>query len=315
MLYSHDYLGGAKYFDVIRKGHPKGHGAGGFAVEFGDFMPVAKWLSSSGAAPAIRIQEQWAGSSHKYTKNHLEKALRLAQAYNKITGKAQILLSPFCEHRLDDPDPWLSKVQDAAPTCTIVNNPQEGMGAFSKRFMNEIHTGPPPKWGQFNWSYDGQSAADKDTEADKQRYAQAFMFFWWIWQYNCHFNKEDKTRLTKPSPELIAALTNLEGIRGDSWTKNKTLWKSFAEQSDPKGDWRSNKPMCITPHKVDSLKLVRKGKVIATLPRYEKPYVDGRQRYYLGKWGYKTATEILDVVADKEVIAKVNPGFRWPRKD
>lgn len=284
---------------------------GGFAVEFGDLFPLSQQIAKIPIVPIQRIQLTWAGNSHIYTAKHLEIALKEAKRYNKLKTHQQIQLSPFCEHQLDNPDPWLERVQDAAPTCTIVNNPQEGKGNVSRLFMNEIHTGPPPHLGPYNFSYDGQSACDADIEADKQRYRDAQVFFLWTWQLNCHYNAKDKTRNTMPSVELMRGLLNLMGPRGACSLPPNVTWKSFAEQSDPKGDYRSNKPMCLYAPKVEKLTLVKNGKVIGTLPRYSTPFKDGRWRYYLGQWGYKVAREPVELRDGNKVIGMVNPGFRF----
>jgi hypothetical protein len=309
-----DCLGAAKYKKVVLQFYkavrmPAAYGA--FAVEFGDAFKITQQVANLPNVPVVRIQLQWAGSSHRYTKTHLEAAIKLARKYNRVVGHAQVQLSPFCEHHLPDPDPWLQKVQDAAPSCTIVNNPQEGRGAFSRRFMNEIHTGRPPPFGQYNFSYDGQSACDADTEVDKAKYQAAQILFYWTWQLNCHYNGKDRERNALPTVQLMNGLLNLHGERGTCSLPRNTLWKSFAEQSDPKGDHRSNKPMCIYGPKHNQLELVRNGKVIGVLPRYKDPFVDGRQRYYLGQWGYEVATDPVDLRAGGEIIGRVNPGFRF----
>lgn len=309
MIYGIDYLGGAKYKDVVLKGHPPGFAAGFFAQEFGDAFPIVQKLAQTGRCPVIRIQLCWS-PTHNYTKSHLAAAIKEAKRYERLSTTAQIQLSPFCEHTLQNPDPWLDQIKKAAPSCTVVNNPINGKGAFSKKYMNEVHTGKPPS-GPYNFSYDGQSSCDADTEADKIRYGAAQIFFFWTWQLNCHYNAKDKTRNTRPSVELIKGLANLVGPRGSCSLPGNTLWKSFAEQSDPKGDWRSNKPMCISPINLPSLELVDNGKILGSLKRYPVPFADGRQRYYLGKWGYQVATKPVQLRAGSKIIGIVNPGFRF----
>lgn len=308
MLYGIDALGGAKYPDVVMR-IPAGFAVGIFAQEFGDAFPLVKRLAATGRYPVIRVQLCWS-PSHKYTSQHLKAALKEARRYNTLRGQSQIQLSPFCEHTIPNPDPWLDQIHAAAPSCTIVNNPQNGRGSFSRKYMNEIHTGKPPS-GPYNFSYDGQSSCDADTEADKQKYANAQIFFFWTWQLNCHYNAKDHERNTRPTIELIRGLANLSGERGNCSLPSNTLWKSFAEQSDPDGDERSNKPMCISPLEVPELQLVRGGKVVGRLPRYYKPFIDGRQRYYLGKWGYQVAKEPIQLKAGSKLIGIVNPGFRF----
>lgn len=309
MIYGIDALGGAKYPDVVMR-IPAGFAVGIFAQEFGDAFPLVQKLARTGRYPVIRVQLCWS-PNHQYTTKHLAAAIKEAKRYNTIKGQSAIQLSPFCEHQLQDPDPWLDQVHTAAPSCTIVNNPINGKGALSKKYANEIHTGKPPS-GPYNFSYDGQSSCDADTEADKARYSNASIFFFWTWQLNCHYNGKDKTRQTRPTVELIRGLANLVNARGNCNLPGNTLWKSFAEQSDPDGDNRSNKPMCISPIDATELQLVRGGKVVAKLPRYPTPFVDGRNRFYLtSAYGYQVATEPIQLKAGSKLIGIVNPGFRF----
>lgn len=308
MIIGVDVLGGAKYPEIVQQ-IPRGVAIGIFAQEFGDAFSLVRKLSASGKYPVIRIQLTWA-PTHKYTAQHLAAAIKEAKRYNMIGGQSHIQLSPFCEHTIGNPDPWLDQIQAVAPSCTIINNPQNGKGAFSKKYANEIHTGKPPS-GPYNFSYDGQSSCDADIEKDKATYANASIFFLWTWQLNCHYNAKDHERNTRPTIDLIRGLLNLAGPRGNCSLPPKVLWKSFAEQSDPQGDYRSNKPMCICPQEVPKLELVKNGKVIGTLPRYPSPFVDGRARYYLGQWGYKVATEPVELRANGKKIGMVNPGFRF----
>jgi hypothetical protein len=191
-----------------------------------------------------------------------------------------------------------------------VNNPQEGKGAFSHKYKNEIHTGVSPKWGKYNRSFDGQSSCDADIERDKAAYSDADIYFFWTWQLNCHFNSRDITRKTKPSIELIKGLANLENPKGTTDLPQHFTWKAFAEQSDPKGDNRSNKCLCLAPVHYPELQLKRAGKVLARAPKYHEPYLDGRSRYYFSVWGYQVSKVPVELWGNGKLIGHVNPGFR-----
>lgn len=310
MIYGLDLLGAAKYASTALKSFPRGLACGVFAQEFGDALPFVKALAATGKAPIIRVQLLWGGNSHSYGDKNIPALVREAKRYERLKTQCKIELSWATEHRNSNPDKYCDIVQNAAPSCVVVNNPQEGMGAFSRRYKNEVHTGRPPPWGAFNYSADGQSSADADNDADAQKYGAAEVLFLWVWQFNCHFNSEDKTRNTRPTGELITAVSKLAGTRGAVSLPPKWLWKSFAEQSDEDGDSRSNKPVCITPINVPFLELVKNGRVIGRLPKYKDKFIDGRNRYYLEKWGWKVSQGIVDLRANGKKVGTVNPGFR-----
>lgn len=306
-----DYLAGALYPKVVMQSLRPGWAAGFFAREFGDAFPLVQKVSNSGKVPVIRMQLTWAGSSHNYTTKHLKEAIKEAKRYEKLKGHSAVELSSFCEHTLKNPDPWLDEIKAAAPSCTIVNNPWSGRGALSKRYKNEIHSGLPPKKGPYNYSYDGAAAVDADIEGDKAKYKDAAIFFLWTWQLNCHYNHEDRTRTTRPTVQLIESLYNLENARGDVGLPNNYLWKSHAEQSDPKGDWRSNKCLLIAPGNESKFELVRGDTVLAVANKYPVDFEDGRRRYYFGKWGYELSTQPVKLRGGSgKVYGTVNPGFR-----
>lgn len=209
MIYGMDYLGGAKYPDVVLKNHPKGWAAGFFGIEFGDVLPLVTKLADSGKCPLIRIQLLWSHSNHTYGKSDLPRAIRLAKRFDRLTGHARIELSPFCEHNLALPDPYLEAVKAAAPSCEIINTPWKG--AWSKRFKNETHDFNSAGLCH-NFSFDGVDCL-KYPLPKPLPYEALFL---WTPRFNGKVDENEKTpigmRRAWPDGKLITQLRKrLEG--------------------------------------------------------------------------------------------------------
>lgn len=205
MIYGLDYLGGARYPDVIRRYHPKGRAAGGFARAFGDFFLVAKDLSDRSAAPVIRMQLVWDGS-HVYGDDCLRQAIREAKRYDKLSGYARIQLSPFCEHNHKNPDRFLDAVHEAAPSCEIINTPWKG--AWSKRYKNETHSLAKSS-AAHNFSWDGADCLIGGYVAPPSE-----ILFLWTPACNGKRDASDTTPIAQrkawPTRETINRLRRLE---------------------------------------------------------------------------------------------------------
>lgn len=213
MIYGMDYLGGAKYGDLILKYHPKGWAAGFFAQEFGPAFPVVKALSESGKCPLIRIQMLWSGV-HSYGEQNLPLLRRMARNYERLSGHSRIQLSPFCEHNLKNADRYLSVVREHAPSCEVINTPWKG--GFSKVYNNESHTpGYDSVCQQF--SFDGiDTLKDPDYALALAKLKNLQALFLWTPLFNCKESLTDKTpiekRKARPTRETINSLRRiLEG--------------------------------------------------------------------------------------------------------
>jgi hypothetical protein len=210
MIYGMDYLGGAKYGDVILKNHPRGWAAGFFAREFGAAFPVVKALADSGKCPLIRVQMLWDGG-HKYGDKDIPFLREIAKRYEKLSGHSQIQLSPFCEHNLNSPDKFLDIVKEAAPSCEVVNTPWNG--ELSQRYKNESHTpGMDSIVEQF--SFDGIDAlADPNYAKTLSRFRNLRVLFLWTPAFNCKTSLTDKTpiklRRAFPDGRLIQKMKGL----------------------------------------------------------------------------------------------------------
>lgn len=208
MIYGMDYLGGAKYPDVVLKAHPRGWAAGFFAREFGDVYPLVQKLANSGKCPLIRIQLVWDGT-HKYGDRLLPNAIKEARRYEKLAGHSHIQLSPFCEHNHAAPDKYLDAVRAVAPSCEIINTPWKG--AWSKRYKNETHT-PAKSSAAHNFSYDG---IDVFTLPPSAIARPSEILFLWTPALNGKRFLEDKTPIAQrtawPTRETINRLRRLIG--------------------------------------------------------------------------------------------------------
>lgn len=191
-----DYLGGAKYKEAILAGHPAGWGAGFFATEFDDAYGVAEALLGTGKCPLIRVHLIYNGQ-HTYSDADIHTIKTQAQKWAKLKEKfptKTIEISPFCEHRLQDPDKYLDIVHQHAPGCKVINNPEPG-GNFSTRYENEIHTTAwkiRPK-GNFNLSFDGEPTTASNLKHAKIEFKKASVIFLWHPRFNGKSSADDST--------------------------------------------------------------------------------------------------------------------------
>ena len=317
-----DYLGGAKFQDALINAHPKGWAAGFFLNTFGDAWPTVIKLAATGKAPVIRVHAIYEGN-HLYSgskhdpiiKQEAEKCAKVQKQFPSVIFQ----FSPFCEHTM-------TKFQFKAVVgmlksygLMVVNNPMKFMQI--KDMINECHLSKKPMEGKYNFSLDGDSAVDCDIEEYKSIHKSAGIFFFWNCQFNGRRNDNDTTaiplRKFYPDESLIRSIAYLSNDKQKTNLKLPYTWKSHAEDS---GDGRANEPLLLAPETVSNVDLLLDdGSVLATAPKYPKPYVDGRQRYYFSMAkGFELANKAIKRqghpvckirIADK-IVGKVNPAFR-----
>ncbi len=98
-------------------------------------------------------------------------------------------------------------------------------------------------------------------------------FFLWGSKNNLHKTDsaaDGANRNYPPDANYMKGLVALAQPKGVAGLPEKDWWKPMSEK---------NKPVLISPIKTNQVVLKRNGKVIATLPFYDK-YTDGRWRYY-----------------------------------
>ncbi|OQB10424.1 MAG: hypothetical protein BWY21_00345 [Parcubacteria group bacterium ADurb.Bin216] len=308
MIWGLDLLAGAKYPKEVQRHLPDGWALGVFANTFGDAFKLVERIANNGKCPLIRVQLVWK-DDHKFGTKELQLAIKEAKRYEKIRGHSQIELSPFCEHNLNNPDEWLSDIQNAAPSCRIINTPWKG--AISKRFKNEVHGSHKKPTGCYNYSYDGTNAVDSNVTKDKQVYSDSDVFFFWHPRFNLKWSMKDTTprpqRKAIPSGDLIKSIVYLATDKENTSLPKKWLYKSHAEKhgfSDLKGD----KGLFISPIRASEVILKRNNKVIDKLPYYGT-FEGGGYRYYSKKWGYQNGPD-LEVWIGKKKYGVINGGFR-----
>lgn len=313
MIFGLDLLGAKRYGKVALQMSSPQTAIGAFDNTFGNFYPLAERLLDRGI-PALRVHLFWA-DNHVYGPSYINKIKKLARDYEKLARAhigQQVYISPFCEHNLPNPDVYLDVVQWEAPTCTVVNTPWKG--AFSKKYTNEIHgTKKPPAKGPYIYSFDGLDCFNSDAEKYKAKHASAQIFFWWFPQCNGRMSTNDNTprpqRKAWPDKKLCDSALYLQSARGPAKLSQKWLWKSHAEQKQPTGDTRANKPVLISPLKTQQIEVRNEaGKLIETLPLYG-PFTDGRYRYYSSKWGMDLGDRI-SLHAKGRSYGVLNGGFR-----
>lgn len=317
MIYGLDYLGGAKYPDVVLKCHPKGWAAGFFAEEFGDAFPLIEKLLKTGKCPHVRIHLLWEGT-HKYGDKHIPtiKSLgRICQSLAEKYTSVKVEVSPFCEHWLAAPDKYLDITQSVAPNCTIVNSPDGNRGALSKKYKNEVHHAKPVKGG--NFSHDGQNCVDVFVRDDIEACEAAdvdVLFFWWC-RFNLHYHMKDSQRKAKPTVKDTNSIIYLATNPGTiTVPKTKPPWiiKSHAENHGPtngKDDVKGDKLCIISPINAPEIILKRGSKKIATLKNFGTYKGGGWRYYYLSGMGFELGAN-LDVWMNGKKVAKINGGFR-----
>lgn len=314
MIQGLDLLAGATYKKEVTQ-FSKQFAIGLFAETFGNAFPVAESALKAGCK-LIRVQLLWS-DAHSFGDKDIPKIKKLAAKYNQLANKypaADIRLSPFCEHNLSSPDKYLDIAQLSAPSCQIVNTPWKG--AFSKKYINEIHGDHAKPQGRYHYSFDGTECTNEDVEAYKKKYGDAEVFFMWSCRFNLRYREKDTTprpqrikesKQRKPSNDYIEGVAYLFGEKGTYNLDNKTLLKSFSEKHDA-NDKKGDKLLFITPTKANAVILKRNGKQIGKLPYYG-PFEDGRHRYYAPTFAYKYGANV-DVYVGNKHLGKVNCGFR-----
>jgi hypothetical protein len=270
MEYGISYLGSAKYPQVVLDEHPQNWHAKIFAVTFGDAYKLADDLLSTGRCPAVWLQLLWS-DTHSFGDSDIPAITKLSRKYQQLALKHKdktIWLSPFCEHRLKNPDKYLEIVQRNAPSCRVFNSPESatGKGAYSKEYLNDIHGSKSRKpTGKYTYDYDGEDAFGADVEKHKKQFADCEVFFLWSPHLNLKYKLDDKTprekRTYRPKGKHIDALIYLSNSKGQTKLPKDWILKPMAEDTagfTGRPDAKSNKVVFICPPNTKEIKLVEK---------------------------------------------------------
>lgn len=331
MMFGIDYLGGARYPDVILREHPAGWAAGFFinVDGFGPSWDIVRQLLATGRCPRVRLQAYW-HDQHIFKPSDTEIILDRVERTNKLKQafpNVDIQFSPMCEHSIKGAalKALFDKVRAKARGLTLVNSPAKGDFLFERDIINEVHgTKKPPQKGVFNYSFDGTGCVDADVENFKKTYGKADTFFWWTYQNNLLLNNNDPTprakRKAEPTSPLLDSMIYLRNPCGIVKLPPNYLWKSHADQhKSPKPEDRAGKPVCIIPSKVARVELVcDNGQVLAASSK-PGPFADGRWRYYFSDYGYNLAEKakriqngnpVVSLRVGGKIVGTLNPAFR-----
>jgi hypothetical protein len=302
-----DCLGLAKFGKEAIQAFPhKGFALGVFSRQFGDAKPHTNDLLAR--CSALRVQLIWS-DGHSFSDADIPTLKTEAKRWDDLGKKLPVYLSPFCEHRLAEPDKYLEIVQKAAPNCTPVNSLESG--ASSGNFINEVHgvkKEPPP--GSYIFSYDGSEILDSNVEAIKQKHANALIWFGWTANFNGHAEAKAKGSKNEthvwPTAKLMKSVIYvMQHPKGGTQLPKNWGWRA----RDP----QTNKPVLISPVKAASAELVNAlGHPIVKAP-YKAVSGSGRHRYDFPEWGFESAAKAggipVDLRVGGKVYGKINPAF------
>lgn len=309
-----DTLAAAQYGEELRH-IPNRIAVSGFARTFGDFFPVAKKELDRGRE-LIRVQLIWK-DDHKFGPPEFKAAVKEAKRYNILCGvfPGRLEVSPFTEHNLGNPDPFLNQVQDAAPNCRIVNNPWKG--GLSNKFKNEVHGTHARVPGKpFNFSYDGENSVDSNMEVVKQKFKEADLLCVWHPRLNLRYRMADGTsrpqrikeaKQRKPGKRDLESYAYLFTEKGNTSIPKKWLVKSHADNHGS-GDMKGDRLLVIAPVRGEAITLKREGAKVGTL-QYYGPFDGGGFRYYGVNYGYQYGPA-LGVFLGNKKYGVINGGFR-----
>lgn len=328
-----DYLGGARYPDVVVENHPEGF-ACGFLWEvdgFGSAKKAVNQLLKSGKCTKIRIHLSWK-DSHNFTESDIPEAERKTQEVMATIGKfprVQFYISPWLEHKAN-----LQLIQKLkrtvkkyfTPQVKYVNSFISG-GAYLPNEINEIHHSFNVPRGDYIYSDDGVTALDSDVSKINITHKNALIRYLWDSSLNLKYATDEiirrEDRKLIPPAKLIQSLALMAQDKGDTSLPAKELYKAYGEAEPENGDHskpisRSWKPLFILTEKASEVVLKVKGQIVATFS-YSKPYLEpNRYIYRSNEWGIDIAERVRKItgenlanvwVNDKR-IGKINLLFR-----
>lgn len=331
MIYGLDYLGGAKYGNLILKEHPNGWAAGFFSYVdgFGDSLPVVDKLLATGRCPLVRIHLMWK-DKHDFSEKDIPKIVSEAKRVAKLIVKypsVEFRVSPCCEH--GQSESFMVKVFGAiAPILSRaipVNTPLHGKGAVLKSYINEFHGADkkPRASGRHMFSFDGTACVDANITEYKESYKDTEVFFFWDARFNGRWEDVDKTPRAKrtgyPDSNLIDSIIYLHRDKGQTKIEQRNaIYKSHSENKGSK-DPRAEKPVFISTSRAKEITLVASnGQTVGTF-RYYGTFPGNRHRYYASEMGYQLAEKakriqngnpVVNVFVNKRKIGFINPAFR-----
>jgi hypothetical protein len=330
MIYGLDFLGGAKYSDLIQREMPEQWIMGVFTSTFGDALPVVTQVAQEGRASGIRLNLAWS-DSHTFKPSDFAKIAKEAKRFAPVVKRFPNLkwyVSGATEHQLDGAQAFklCDMVIAELPDATYVNQPWEGRGAFLQRsdVVNETHgdkAKPAPTF-RYAFSCDGSDCFDFDIESKKKQFKGAEYFMMWTSQCNGRMKADDKTprpqRKAWPTGQLIDAMIYLHRDQGAVSLPKGYLVKPKSDQHMVPAEPRALKPVIICPVKADRLELVADNGQVIHISSKPQPFADGRFRYYFDQYGYQIAEKAVRIHGKataslrvgRKIVGTLNPAFR-----
>lgn len=327
--YGLDYLGGAKYSDIISREHPEGWWGGFFSrVDgFGDALPTAERLLRTGRCAGIKFHLKWK-DRHDFSQADIPLTVKECKRVLELIKKfptTPFQISPWCEHSANMP--LLNKLHEAIapllPTNALYVNTPLPNGAVLNGAINEQHGGGKPRSPLYNFSYDGTSAVDSNVPVEKDSFKNAQVFFFWVPQFNLRLNTNDTTprplRKAIPTGKLIDSVIYLKNPKGDATLPASFIWKSHCDQhAAPIPEPRALKPVLIASVKVPRFELVASNGQVIAVSSAPMSYNSGGWRYYFDDFGFHFSEKanriqghpICLLRGGGKVYGKVNPAFR-----
>lgn len=299
-----DTLALPKYSDVVVENLPKDYWFSSFAETFGDAYPHVEKVIKSGKPKGYRIQLLWS-DAHEFGDKDIAKITALSKKYQILAVRypnVKCELSPFCEHKLSNPDKYLDIVKKNAPNCEVVNT--VWTGALSKKYKNEIHGNKKAiPSGRYNFSYDGEEMRDRDVPADIKKHSKAEIFWAWTsWANGKWTIAKDKNGKPKdPTPrekridyfdkKKFIGIVKLTEKKAPAEIKIKTTtYKVFADDHGIKAkDVKANKPVVLA-HGLQKVKITTMDNRTLVDFGESRSYEDGRRRAYSKLWGHEIAS-------------------------
>lgn len=333
MQFGLDYLGGAKYPDLIMREHPAGWAAGFFweVDGFGNASKIIEAVAASKRAPIIRVHLLWR-DDHKYSAADYPTIAKRARQLSQIIDRHQGILwcvSGACEHRLGALE--ARKIADVVaknvPAGTvIVNVPLKGGADIQiegRTVINEHHgSEAQPAKGAHAFSFDGSNCVDANVTKLKERFSKAAYFMLWNCQMNGRMKAEDTTprpqRKAWPTMNEIDSFIYLSRDKGATKLSRGWLFKSHADRHQTPPEPRAGKPVVIGLDNEDTLRLVCDNGQVVGVAKNGGTFTGGGYRYYFTEFGYLMAEKakriqgspIVRLMIGNREIGRINPAFR-----
>ena len=328
MLYGLDLLLMGNYGQRAVETFPAGYALGVLWEVDGIKSPVSavEQILASGKCPVIRIHLMWK-DNHKFTNADIPETVMRARGVAVYVNRyptVEFYVSPWLENEVsaDLAQKVFDAIKAVLPGRTkYVNSGPAKLPGIAKEYHHVLKG----QSGKYMTSFDGVTCLDADVQKYKDNHANAEIFFFWDYAFNCKYSSKDTTprpqRKLQPPAELIESIAAMKGNKGSTFLPANWIYKAYGEPEPTASHAiplpRSWKPLFIAPFTGGEIQLKCKGQVLATF-KFDKPYLAGGGIYRFNNWGlsiYKKAMKlsgkpICNVWHNGKKVGSVNPIFR-----